>query len=180
MGKTYKTALVLIPPPEIWPPIQGIRQGHDRHFVRWMPHISLLYPFRERGDWEGLYGPLARACQSIAPFDIELASFDAFQHRSSYTLWLAPEPRGAIVHLQAVLYGVVPDCDDTRQHQGGFTPHLSVGQVSGRDRRDKLLGELRAAWQTCRFCARAVSLIWRGDPPDDTFRLGQTIPLGAT
>jgi 2'-5' RNA ligase len=180
MGKTYKTALVLIPPPEIWPPIQAIREEYDRHFLRWMPHISLLYPFRERGDWAGLCGSLERACQRFAPFELELASFDVFQHRSSYTLWLAPEPRDAIVQLQAALCSVVPDCDDTRQHRGGFTPHLSVGQAGGRDRPDKLLGELQAAWQPCHFCARAVSWIWRGDPPDDVFRLGQAIPLGST
>jgi len=33
--KTYTTAVVLIPPLELWPPIQAIRRAHDRHNVRW-------------------------------------------------------------------------------------------------------------------------------------------------
>ena len=46
--KTHTTAAVLIPPEDVWGPIQAIRREHDRQFRRWMPHITLLYPFRPR------------------------------------------------------------------------------------------------------------------------------------
>lgn len=46
--KTHKTAVVLIPPEECWPPIQAIRQEHDRHVRRWMPHMTMIYPFRPK------------------------------------------------------------------------------------------------------------------------------------
>ncbi|MBI5480461.1 MAG: 2'-5' RNA ligase family protein [Deltaproteobacteria bacterium] len=46
--KTHHTAVVIIPPGEIWGPIQAIRQRHDQQFHRWMPHITPLYPFRPR------------------------------------------------------------------------------------------------------------------------------------
>ena len=45
-NKTHTTAVVLIPPESVQPPIQAIRSVHDRNFLRWMPHITLLYPFR--------------------------------------------------------------------------------------------------------------------------------------
>ena len=47
-NKTHTTAVVLIPPEEVWEPIQALRRAHDRNFDRWMPHITLLYPFAER------------------------------------------------------------------------------------------------------------------------------------
>ena len=43
--KTHHTAVVAMPPPEVWEPIQAIRRQHDRNVHRWMPHITLLYPF---------------------------------------------------------------------------------------------------------------------------------------
>jgi hypothetical protein len=40
--KTHKTAVVVIPPDDLWAPIQALREKYDRHFRRWMPHITLL------------------------------------------------------------------------------------------------------------------------------------------
>ena len=82
------------------------------------------------------------------------------------------------VALQAALWHVVPDCGETRQHGAGFTPHLSVGQVQGRDALQALLSDLQDAWTRVQFQVSEASLIWRNDPPDDVFRVGRTIPLG--
>ncbi len=46
--KTYTTAVVLIPAEDCWEPIQKIRRLHDRKLHHWMPHITLIYPFRPR------------------------------------------------------------------------------------------------------------------------------------
>ena len=35
--KTHKSAVVIIPPEEIWEPIQKIRRLYDRQGHRWMP-----------------------------------------------------------------------------------------------------------------------------------------------
>ncbi|CAG8623079.1 16825_t:CDS:2, partial [Dentiscutata heterogama] len=43
--KSYKSAICIIPPKSQWPNIQLIRQKHDKHYKRWMPHINLIYPF---------------------------------------------------------------------------------------------------------------------------------------
>ena len=59
----------------------------------------------------------------------------------------------------------------------GFTPHLSVGQVRGEQRMLALQQGLQAAWQPITFTVREVNLIWRGEPPDDVFRIGQTVRL---
>ena len=49
---TYKTGLVTIPQPAAWPPIQALRAAHDRKLRRWMPHITLIYPFLTAGEFE--------------------------------------------------------------------------------------------------------------------------------
>jgi 2'-5' RNA ligase len=178
MSKTHKTAIVLIPAEDVWPPIQAIRRAHDRHFRRWMPHITLVYPFRPRHEFSALAERLAHACAQTPPFEVEMTTLGWFQHRSSYTLWLAPEPKETLVRLQTALWRVVPDCDDTRRHRDSFTPHLSLGQVCGREALGELLAEVQRAWTPIRFLASEISLIWRNDPPDDAFRVGQVVRLG--
>jgi poly(A) polymerase len=45
MGRlVFTTAIVVIPPEDVWPPIQAIRTEHDAKVRRWMPHITLVYP----------------------------------------------------------------------------------------------------------------------------------------
>jgi poly(A) polymerase len=64
---THKTALVVIPPESAWPPIQAIRAEHDRKVGRWMPHITLVYPFLPAGEFERAVGRLGPACEAITP-----------------------------------------------------------------------------------------------------------------
>lgn len=178
-AKTHNTAVVLIPPENCWEPIQEIRRRYDRHVRRWMPHVTLLYPFRPRKQFDALEQRLREAGRRVQPFEMTLAEFRHFLHgRARYTLWLAPEPKDAMVKLQAALESAVPDCNDVSARKNGFTPHLSVGQVQGDDARRKLETELQASWQTITFRADRVSLIWRGEPPDDVFRVDRSIGLG--
>ena len=50
--KTHQTPVVIIPPKEIWASIQSIRQQHDTNYRRWMPHITLIYPFRPKAEFD--------------------------------------------------------------------------------------------------------------------------------
>ena len=52
--KTPKTAIVIIPPEDCQEPIQRIRLSHDRSVRRWMPHITLVFPFRPVEDFNGV------------------------------------------------------------------------------------------------------------------------------
>ena len=177
--KTHQTAIVLIPPRQIWEPIQEIREQYDSHVWRWMPHVTLIYPFRFQSDFGALEEKLRRALEPIDPFEVQLREFRHFHHgREHYTIWLAPEPSGPVKEVQAALETVVPDCNDTSSYPQGFTPHLSVGQVEGKRNWIKLNAELQVAWQALTFTVREVSLIQRGRAPDDIFRLDRTIPLG--
>jgi 2'-5' RNA ligase len=177
--KTHTTAVVLIPPPEIWTPIQAVRRVHDRHVSRWMPHITLLYPFRSHDEFDCIVEQFSAICEGIERFRLALTELRYFRHRRDrYTLWLAPEPKEALVHLQTLIEKVVPDCNDVSRQRGGFTPHLSVGQVRGEREMIELKEALQGSWEPLAFTACEISLIWRGEPPDDVFRVGRTVGLG--
>jgi 2'-5' RNA ligase len=181
-GKTHRTAAVLIPPKDVWQPIQSIRARYDRQVRRWMPHVTLLYPFRPRHEFDDVVPALAAACRNIEPFEVRLDEFRSFRHgRASHTLWLAPEPQQAFTRLQSALQQAVPECDDVARHPPGFTPHLSVGQARDDKMAEALKAEFQSTWAARRgvvFRATEVSLIWRNPPPDDLFRLERVIPLG--
>ena len=90
----------------------------------------------------------------------------------------APKPKEALIELQTALWRAFPDCDDVRRFAGGFVPHLSVGQLRGREQMQQFVAALSRDWETVTFEVSVVSLIWREDPPHDVFRVAQTFALG--
>ena len=185
-NKTYQTAVVIIPPKEIWASIQLIREQHDIHYRRWMPHITLMYPFRPRAEFDLVVDRLSHTSQGRPPFWICLELFCFFQHRSRHTIWLDPQSpsskletglcrRNPIKDLQQSLWEILPDCDDTRRFKNGFTPHLSVGQVTSKHSLDNFLCQFQQKWQPLTFYVSEVHLIWRNDPPNDVFEVDRTI-----
>lgn len=176
--KTHHTAVVAIPPPQVWEPIQAIRRQYDRHVQRWMPHITLLYPFVPPAQFDEILPGLVQVGRQHAALQVTLATFQAFRHGSGKaTIWLAPEPRHALVTLQAALHAAFPAYDEQSRFSTGFTPHLSVGQASSPRGRQYLLETLQAAWQPVQFTLTALTLIWR--EADGPFQMAHTIPLEA-
>jgi poly(A) polymerase len=178
MNKTHKTAVVVIPPEDVWAPIQGIRQQHDSKVRRWMPHITLIYPCCD----EALFGDMAlrieEACGEFAvgPFEVELQTFCSFRHgKGRFTVWLSPEPEQRLLDLHAAVWTGVAYDVDFEPRTGRFTPHLSVGQVRGREKRHQLVADLQRDWSPVRFLVDRVHCIVRGDPPNDRFEVAQTV-----
>ena len=167
-NKTHTTAVVLIPPESVQPPIQAIRSIHDRNFERWMPHITLLYPFAERHDFGSIIPALTQTAQQVSPFSVAFTRFDTFKHRRSATMFLVPEPTDEIVQLHATLMKYLPDYNDTARFAGGFHPHLSIGQFSHRSLRPEQ-ERLQTEWQPLHCEIEAMSLIYRSPETDDRF-----------
>src|SRR5262245_56609555 len=177
--KTHHTAVVAMPPPDVWEPIQAIRHQHDRNVRRWMPHITLLYPFVPYERFSAVLPELTAAARPIAPFQVTLATFRSFTHAfGKATLWLEPEPRHALVALQAALQAAFPAYDAQTRFAAGFTPHLSVGQAASPAARQHLLSVLQANWQPLQFMLTAMMLIWR--EAEGLFEVAHAISLGGT
>jgi 2'-5' RNA ligase len=170
--------LAVVPPQEAWGPIQAIRVKHDRQVRRWPPHINLLYPFYPPERFDEALPRLIEACGRITPFAVTLAEFRYFRHSSrKATLWLAPEPREALVRLQAALQAACPDCNDLSRFAAGFTPHLSVGQAGSAEEARRLQDAFQRAWEPLRLELSAVALLRRQQ--DTPFAIGRWIPLAA-
>ncbi len=73
--KVHNSALCFVPPASLWRQLQLARCFHDKSFVRWPPHINLLYPFVEdQGEDQG--GSFAAAAEAAAG---ALADVEPFQ-----------------------------------------------------------------------------------------------------
>jgi 2'-5' RNA ligase len=179
VSKTHQTAVAVVPPQEVWGPIQAIRERHDRQFRRWMPHVNLLYPFYPPERFDRIVPDLVRACSKVNPFVVTLAEFRFFVHPSGRaTLWLAPEPREEVVRLQAVLQEVCPGCDELSRYAVGFTPHLSVGQARSAQEAQQLRDVWQLTWEPIRFELTDVVLLRRGG--DTPFEIDRRIPLAVS
>lgn len=179
MTSTHRTGLVVIPPRDAWAPIQAIRAEHDRKVLRWMPHITLVYPFVPLERFDEAAGRLAPALGSIGRFEVGLNRFETFVHpRDRYTVWLRPEPEEPLVALQAAAWSASWDGPPPRPPWRRFRPHLSVGQAEGRPAMLRLLENLRKSWPGLKFPVDRVAMIARDDLPDDTFRVVRELPLG--
>ena len=174
--KTHKSAVVIISPEEIWEPIQKIRRLYDRQCHRWMPHITLIYPFRPRSELERAVAVLSSGITALRAFALRLHRLQYFTHdRDRFTMWLDPGPREPIAALQAAFQAQVPDCDDVSKFPRGFTPHLSVGQAKGcRELEERTCG-IQDQWEPLEFTVADVAIICRDD--DGPFRVERIIPL---
>ena len=178
-SKTHKTALCIIPPLDLWPAIQKIRKKHDKQFRRWMPHINLLYPFKPKSEFGSVIDLLEHACSQIDPVEVCLSDISSFKHgQKGFTFWLKVDPEGSIKALQERLWKMVPECDELRKFANGYTPHLSIGQSKGKEKSMRLIESLQASWKPLKFRVSEISLIWRRDPPNDVFRVAETLTLG--
>lgn len=176
-SRSYQTAVVAIPPEEVWPTIQEIRSQYDTKFARWMPHITLFYPFWPRTEWPKAIELFSAVCCKLRPFTISFSSLGKFSHgRDRYTLWLEPASDQNLEKLHATLASMLPS-EITQNEHSRFIPHLSVGQVKGRKKMEDLRISLQRNWRPITFTLSHVSLLWRNDPPDDVFRVGETVAL---
>jgi len=174
--KFFTSAVCLSPPPNLWPPIQAIRSKHDKSYVRWLPHINLLFPFIHNNEFEKVINVVKEEFKKFPPFKVRFAGFNYFHHG---TLYLQPtaEPADALIKLQGILEQLFPGYNElsTKSPQG-FTPHLSVGQFP-KNQLKKFVDQFQATWAPIEFEVSEIYVISRdGDVP---FKVRYVIPLGS-
>jgi poly(A) polymerase len=112
IAPVYESILAIIPPEDLFAPIQAIRQQYDAGFVRIVPHLTLLYGFLPDRYFEEVVDLIAPILAKIPPFTITLADFQIFTHHQTVTAYLRPilQPEGALHELQDLLYRLFPQC----------------------------------------------------------------------
>lgn len=177
----HTSALVLLPPPAVWAPLQAIRAHHDPSVRRWMPHVNLVYGFVPEADFPEAAAAVREAVAGLGPLRIRLDTFRTFEHRGSTTVWLEPTPGEPLRELQAALARRFPGCVE-QDSRGGFTPHLTVARLTGHDVA-AVVRQWQAEWEPLEFTVSSVDLISRrGDEPfavRESVLLGDTGPAGA-
>lgn len=166
--KTHTTAVVLIPPDTIQQHIQDIRKLYDRNYIRWMPHITMLYPFAPQTEFPEVISLLKLTAEETTTFTVTFCTFNAFNHKKTSTMFLTPEPNDNIKKLHKTLINHLPDYDDTARFPNGFTPHLSVGQFQ-HHKLSKVQPRLQTDWTPIQFHVDSFYLIYRSPETDDRF-----------
>ncbi|MGB5909894.1 MAG: 2'-5' RNA ligase family protein [Promethearchaeia archaeon] len=176
MNKEHTSAVVIIPPKNKWEPIQEIRKQYDRQINRWMPHISLIYPFRSESEYNTLEREFSAVCKEIKPFEIKLKSFKFFNHgHQNFTIWLAPQPQDSIINLQNKIQMIVPDCNDANLYKSGFTPHLSVGQIKGKKFLLEIIQQIETKFYEIKFTMNKIYFISREKGKTSQFQVKKVI-----
>ena len=84
----------MIPPRAVWEAVQEVRCVRDKSYLRWMPHVNLLYPFLEDDPSGETFADAAAiaadALKETAPFRCSLSAFAFFKHARGATVWLHP------------------------------------------------------------------------------------------
>ena len=69
---SHSSAVCLIPPRSCWDQLQEDRCFKDKAFVRWPPHINLLYPFLSDGGttFEEAARTARYSIAAVQPFEV--------------------------------------------------------------------------------------------------------------
>lgn len=181
-SKVYTSALVIIPPKHLWPQIQQIREKHDRHNNRWMPHITLVYPFFGAELFDTAAEELTESLHDSPPFDITLWEMGSFRHSAkSYSLWLYPSAdRSSLGHpslqnLYSKIHSVFPQFQE-QITTDGFIPHLTLAQLPSKEALVQKRGEFLSGWEPIEFRVQEIYFVSRLS--DRTpFQVRKVIPL---
>eukprot|EP00039_Didymoeca_costata_P018783 m.334948 g.334948 ORF g.334948 m.334948 type:complete len:215 (+) comp17480_c0_seq1:143-787(+) len=161
---------VLIPEDTVcFADIQDIRSKHDKAFVRWPPHVNLIFPYLH--DVEPT-SELLQVLQDFDPFEIEVSNEPShFKQRNGNTVHLKPDSGGVLEKIQG---DVCKALNVTNKRD--FHPHLTLAQFA---KADTINGEMNIAkliGKPFKFeCNQLTILIREKDTP---FRVHKTLPLG--
>mmetsp|Transcript_26660 Transcript_26660/g.23473 ORF Transcript_26660/g.23473 Transcript_26660/m.23473 type:complete len:198 (+) Transcript_26660:1-594(+) len=188
---TNECALCFIPPQELWPEIQKIRQKYDPAYQRWMPHINIFFPFIDSRYFpqisEYIQNDIIKK-HDFKAFDIQLSRFDVFdrvrgqltqqENTRIETLFLRPNKYGSIqiqrLYEQLATIWHEFRTWDTYQNNYIYNPHLTVGKFKISDLSYYKM-QFQSNWKSITWKCDAIYLISRTG--NGAFQIKERIPF---
>ena len=173
---TARTALAWIPPRELWPTINELRERYDPQSERWPPHVNVLFGFVPEHEFERAAPLLAEAAAQVAPFKVRLEGVETFGHRDDATIWLDPAAADASDSWTALHREFQRRFPAARgRDDEGYTPHLTLGRSQDPQRVAAACAARLTSSMTAKV-GRLALLSRRGDEP---MRIRAEIELGS-
>ena len=170
--KVFHTALVIIPPSELWLQIQNIRKIHDPAYDRWMPHINMLFPFIPPDEFEIFTEKMNEIFKDFDKFSVKFSGLGHFEHAKKAVLWADPiSKNGEIKEIYKRIVKEVNFLDGGRE----FTPHMTLGQFD-KYAIEKKKEDFSKEWKEIEFEVQEIHLIQR-DGQNSPFYIKNSIKL---
>ncbi|KAG2383519.1 hypothetical protein C9374_004190 [Naegleria lovaniensis] len=149
----------------------------DKAYQRWPPHINLLFPFISEKYFDAAAQLLREHLQHVESFDLTLSGVSCFDKKTA-VLWLDQDENGKqqLVELQSVVAKHFPYCDEKKNENGEFVPHLTVGQCAQKVVQSKVK-DLNSKWKPVTVKVEDICMIYRPDQ-ETSFSVIHRIPLG--
>jgi 2'-5' RNA ligase/endonuclease/exonuclease/phosphatase family metal-dependent hydrolase len=172
--------LCLIPPQDIWGPIDRFRALNDKGYGKWPPHINLIYPFVPPNSLDQVADLLSRLNYSdTLPFRLSLTEVDSFDRKHDSTIYIRPD-HASDGHVLRVLNKRLHNALG-RTERKPYQPHMTVAQSydSNSDAHDFLLDKARLltpfTWEAADIAILVRDRQKHGEDISSSMRLWGTI-----
>ncbi|KAK4166025.1 nuclear poly(A) polymerase 1 [Cladorrhinum sp. PSN259] len=130
---SHDAALALIPPRHLWSQVDHLRSLYDKAYLKWPPHINVLYPFIPPSslDESAFSSSLLPISSYSSPFQLCLNQSGVFEHkRSPNTLYLTSSSQDQIDRVKELRRNILKtlNIQDGGRDQQKFRMHMTVAQ----------------------------------------------------
>ncbi|HYF93685.1 MAG TPA: 2'-5' RNA ligase family protein [Symbiobacteriaceae bacterium] len=149
---TYAYGVIILPPPDLYRELLGIRERHPLLRSPVPPHITVKSPFIYRHTGAAVVEQLEAICEHWAPFEVQLSGLGVFRSSILYVKVEESKELDGLHHdLVEGLDGFVETLND-RYDGDAYTPHLTLAESMAPED----LPEAKRALADIRFRRRFV------------------------
>jgi 2'-5' RNA ligase len=155
--------------PELEPLVGELRSLHTRSGARDMPpHVTLIYPFADSSEVDGLIPVVRRELGRFAPFEVTFRRLGRFPGH----VYLVPEPEEPFVEMTAALEQAFPSFPPYGGKFDEVVPHLGIA-----DGDEKVLEAIERELLPALNVTSRVECVWLLEDTPEGWRRHTGFPL---
>jgi len=130
---SHDTALCIVPPRHLWPSVDRLRALYDQAFLKWPPHVNLIYPFVQPDLLPEAAERIQTALSSseIPPLRLSLDSAGVFTRKHDNIIYLHDSDAERCVRLKDLRNSIMQSLQGAAAHHASgqaFKMHMTVAQ----------------------------------------------------